>query len=102
MGPVFKEQAATIHEPVEPRAVVGSEAAPHRQIVRAIEHIDRVELHAAHVLDESAKARRREWACPGPRQVLRGQPGEVVLELTTPIGRPMALCKGKAIDRLLV
>src|SRR5205814_2847979 len=70
VGPVFKEQAATIHEPVEPRAVVGSEAAPQRQIVRAIEHVDRVELHAAHVLDESAKPRRGEWACPRPRQVL--------------------------------
>src|SRR6185295_2137044 len=59
-----------VDEPVEPRAVIRAEAAPHRQVVRALEHVDRVELNSADVLDEAREARRCERGGVGPRQVL--------------------------------
>src|SRR5262245_41823939 len=68
--PVLEEQPAPVHEPVEARTVVGAEAAPHRQVVRALEHVDRVELKSADVLDEAREARRRERGGVGSRQVL--------------------------------
>ena len=52
MRPVLEEEAAPVDEPVEPRALVGAEAAPEREVVRAVEDVDRVELEAARVLDE--------------------------------------------------
>src|SRR5437879_2546253 len=44
--PVLEEEPAAVHEPVEPRAVVGAEAAPHGQVVRAVEDVDGIELEA--------------------------------------------------------
>src|SRR2546425_13224104 len=66
MRPVLEEEPAAVDEPIEPRAVVRAEAAPHRQVVRAVEDIDGIELEPAHVLDETAEAlgrqRGRLWA----------------------------------------
>src|SRR5213595_2817337 len=53
--PVLEEQPASVDEPVEPRALVRAEAAPYRQIVGALEHVDRVQLEPTHVLDEAAE-----------------------------------------------
>src|SRR5262249_31057497 len=65
-----EEQPAAVDEPVEPRTVVRAEAAPHRQVVRAVDNVDRVELDSADVLDEAREARRRECGGLRPRQVL--------------------------------
>src|SRR4030095_11959696 len=58
------------HGPIEPRGVVRSKAAPDREVVGAIEDIDRVELQAAHVLDEAAQ--------PAGAQGGRSRPGQML------------------------
>src|SRR5262249_32657328 len=63
-GPVREEETAAIDEPVEPAAVVGAEPAPEGQVVGAVEHVDRVELEAARVLDETDQSLRCQGACP--------------------------------------
>src|SRR5205823_4499843 len=70
--PVLEQEPAAVDEPVEPRAVVGAEAAPHRHVMGAGEDVDGVELEPAHVLDEAAEApggllgmNLPEQDCPG-------------------------------------
>ena len=70
VGPVLEEEAAPIDDPVEPRAIVGAEAAPHGEVVGALEHVDRVELETAHVLDEAGEPVCGEGQRARPREVL--------------------------------
>ena len=58
--PVFQEEAAVVDEPVEPPSLIRPEAAPHREVVGALHHVDRVHLDAAHVLDEARQTVRSQ------------------------------------------
>src|SRR6266702_3259287 len=60
----------TVGEPVEPRAVVRAEAAPHREVVRSLEDVDGVQLEPAHVFDEAAEAPGGERGRTGAGEVL--------------------------------
>src|SRR4029453_6078459 len=64
--PILEEQTTPITNAIEARPLIGPEAAPRGEVVRALEHVDRVELEAAHVLDEARE--------PAGRQPLRGRP----------------------------
>ena len=68
--PVLEQQAPPVDEPLERGAVVRAETAPERQEVRALQHVDGVELDAAHVLGEADEARRGEPARARPVEVL--------------------------------
>ena len=70
VGPVLEEQPPAIDEPIEPRAVVRSKAAPDREVVGTVEHVDGVELQAAHVLDEAAQPAGAQGDRPGPGEML--------------------------------
>ena len=70
MGPVLEEEPPVVDEPVEPRAIVGAEATPHREIVGAVQDIDGIHLDAAHVLDEAAEAGRGQPGRARSGQVL--------------------------------
>ena len=50
--PVLGQEPPAVDEAVEPRPLVGPEPAPQGEVVRAVEHVDRVELEPARVLDE--------------------------------------------------
>jgi len=54
--PVLEQDAFPVEQPVERRAVVDAEPVPQRQVVRALEHVDRVELDAAGVRREALEA----------------------------------------------
>src|SRR6185295_17126238 len=49
VGPVLEEEAPLVDGPGEGAPVVGAEAAPDREVVRAVDDVDRVELDAAGV-----------------------------------------------------
>ena len=68
--PVLEQQAPAVHEAVEPCAIVRPEAAPERQVVRPVQHVDGIHLDAAHVLDEPDEPSRRERAAARPGEVL--------------------------------
>ena len=70
MRPVLEEEPAAVDEPVELRAVVRAEAAPHGQVVRAVEDVDGIELEPAHVLDEATQAPRRQRGRAGAAEML--------------------------------
>ncbi len=65
-GPV----PAFVDEFVEPRAVVRPESGPDREVVSALQDVDRVDLDPAHVLGEPDEALHR--------QLLRARPGEML------------------------
>jgi hypothetical protein len=73
MSPVLEEQPAAIGEALEGLPVVGPEAAPQRQVMGSLHHVDRVELEPAHVLDEGDQGARGQPARPRAREVLSGQ-----------------------------
>src|SRR5947209_16002736 len=50
VSPVLEQEPAPIDLPVEPGLVVRTETAPDRQVVRAVEDVDGVELDPANVL----------------------------------------------------
>ena len=62
MRPVFEQHAPAIDEPIEGRAVVGAEAAPRGQVVRALDDVDRVDLEPAGVGDERFEVLSRRAA----------------------------------------
>ena len=68
--PVLEQQPALVDEPIEPRAIVRAEAAPHGQVVRALQHVDGVHLDPAHVLDEAREPSLGQPRRARPRQVL--------------------------------
>ena len=70
VGPVLEEEPAAVDQPVEPGPVVGAEAAPDREVVGPVEHVDRIHLQPAHVLDEARQARGGEPVGARPGQVL--------------------------------
>ena len=72
MRPVLEEEPAAVDEAIEARPLVGAEAAPHREIVRALHHVDRVHLETAHVLDEPGQAVGREAVGARTTQMLLG------------------------------
>ena len=57
MRPVLEQHAPAVDQPVEGGAIVGAEPAPERQMVGALDDVDRVELDAAVVLGEAREAR---------------------------------------------
>ncbi len=57
---MLEEEPAAVDEAIEARPLVGAEAAPHREIVRALHHVDRVHLETAHVLDEARQSVGRQ------------------------------------------
>jgi len=76
--PVLEQPPALIDLAIEPRPVVRPESAPDRQVVRALQDVDRVELNPADVLDEAAQARRRQRgrARPGEMLALQEERGD--------------------------
>ncbi len=70
VGPVLHEEPAAIDETVEARAIERPEAAPDREVVRAVDHVDGVHLDAARVLREAEEAAGRERVAAGPPEVL--------------------------------
>jgi hypothetical protein len=76
--PVLEEQATAIDQAVERGPVVGAEAAPHREVVRTVQDVDRVELDAADVLREPDQASRRERRRARSQQMLplEKEPGD--------------------------
>jgi hypothetical protein len=68
--PVLEEQPSAIDQAVEARAVVRSEPVPDRQVMGAVDDVDRIELDAADVLGEANEAGRRERDGPRAVQVL--------------------------------
>ena len=70
MRPVLEQQPTLIYEAIEARAIVAPEATPYRQVMGAIEHVDRVELHAADVFDEANQTAGAERVTARPRQML--------------------------------
>ena len=70
MRPVLEEQAAPVDETIERLLVVGTEAAPQRQVMRAVNDVDRVELDAARVGGERQQGARGEPAGPRAGEVL--------------------------------
>jgi len=55
--PVLEEQTLAVDEAVEIRALVRPEAAPHGEVMGALEHVDRVDLQPAYVLGEAQRRR---------------------------------------------
>src|SRR6185295_13796063 len=70
VGPVLEEEPAPIDQAVEPWPVVGAEAAPDREVVGAVEDVDRIHLDPTHVFDEARQARGTQAVGPRPGQVL--------------------------------
>ena len=80
MSPVLEEQAATVSDAVERGAVVRPEATPDRQVVSALEHVDRVHLQPANVFHEAAETPGAERRDTRASEMLaleeeRGDPG---------------------------
>ena len=67
---VLEQDAATVDQPLERVAVVLAEAAPQRHVVRAIEHVDRVDLQAAGGAHEVAERARLQRPAAGPVEPL--------------------------------
>src|SRR5213596_3876581 len=70
MRPVLEQEPAAVDEPVEPRAVVRAEAAPHREVVGAIEDVDGIQLEPADVFDEASEAPGGQRGRAGAAEVL--------------------------------
>jgi hypothetical protein len=60
--PILEQDAAPVYELLQRLPVEGTEAAPERQVMRAIDDVDRVELEPADVLHEACQAPRRQPA----------------------------------------
>ena len=73
VGPVLEQEPPAVDEPLHGRAVVGSEAAPQREVVGALDHVDGVDLEPPDVLHEGQQGGGGEPAGPRPREVLAGQ-----------------------------
>ena len=67
MRPVLEEHAPAVDQPIQCGTVVRAEAAPQRQVVRAVDDVDRVELNAADGLGETGEARGGQP--PRPRSI---------------------------------
>ena len=70
VGPVFEQHPLPVHQAIQRRAVEGPETAPGRQVVPALQDVDRVELQAPGVLDEAAQALRAEAKATGLEEML--------------------------------
>ena len=70
MRPVLEEQTAPMDEPVQAHAVVGSEAAPQREVVGPLDDIDGVDLKPARVFHEAAQPVGSERQRARAREVL--------------------------------
>ncbi len=68
--PVLEQHALAVGEALELRAVEDVEAAPEREQVRALEHVDGVELDASRVLGEALEGRGPEYPAARPVEVL--------------------------------
>src|SRR5207247_5487589 len=68
--PVLEEQPPTVDHAIQPCAIVGAEPAPQREIVRALQHVDRIHLDAADVLREATETLRRQRGRARAREVL--------------------------------
>jgi hypothetical protein len=68
--PVLEQHAAAVDEPLERHTIEGTEAAPQRQVMGAIDDVDRVELDSACVLGEASEARSGQPTRTRPIQLL--------------------------------
>ena len=68
--PVLEQQPAVVGEAVEGAPIVGTETAPNREVVGPVQHVDRIDLEAARVLDEAQEARGGEALLAGAVEVL--------------------------------
>ena len=59
-----------VGEAVEGAPIVGTETAPNREVVGPVQHVDRIDLEAARVLDEAQEARGGEALLAGAVEVL--------------------------------
>ena len=88
--PVLEQRAAIVGEPIERGLVVGAEAAPDGEVVRAIDDVDRVDLETAGVRDEATRRgkgrtrRRAGGGDAGARERARRRPGAGRRESTAP------------------
>src|SRR5262249_10686599 len=65
-----EQRATLVDEAIEGALVVGPEPAPQREVVGAIDDVDRVELQSPGVSDELLNAGRGERMPPGAAKVL--------------------------------
>ncbi len=70
VGPVLEQQPLPVGDPLDRPALERSEPAPQREVVAALDDVDRIELKAPHVFHEGQE--RAGGEAPGPR------PGEVL------------------------
>src|SRR5206468_3273299 len=68
--PVLEEQPTIIDESIQPRAIVGAEPAPQREVVRALEDVDRIHRDAADVLREATETPGRQRGGARARQLM--------------------------------
>src|SRR5262245_41519386 len=73
MRPVLEQHATPIDEAIERAAIVDAEPAPRREVVRAIEHVDRIHRYAARVARERDERTTGQPAAARTVEMLAGE-----------------------------
>jgi hypothetical protein len=70
MSPVLEQDAAAVDESFERRPPIRTEPAPQGEVMRAVHHVDGIELDAPGILGEADEARRGQPAGARADEVL--------------------------------